>query len=214
MTTDLILLNGEIMYTFQYPDWTKVHTTHWKRLINKLGLDKKPEINIVEVGCFEGRSTIFFLDTLIKNNTSRYFAIDTWEGGEEVRRLNLPFDMKEIRSNFEKNISMHPYGECVKVKIGTSEQGLNSLYRDFKEQVDFIYLDGSHTQKDTLFDLTYAYPLLRKGALLLIDDYKNSMATSDKTLRPRDAVDFFVKTMGNNISFGITSEQQAYIVRN
>lgn len=197
---------------FSYPDWSKVHTKYWEKLFNQR-LNTVDPITMVEVGCFEGRSTLFFANYLKHNVQSRLICIDTWAGGEEIEREKLDFNMNIVESNFHNNIDQHPHRDQISVYKEPSEVMLSEFLFDYYRSVDFIYLDGSHTQRDTLVDLTLSLLLIKKGGMIIVDDYLNQMATKIKTLRPQAAVDFVVKSFGNEVKFMTTPESQAVIIR-
>ena len=197
---------------FNYSDWSSIHHKYWKSLLDT-HLDLDLPITMIEVGCFEGRSTIWFASYLNHHPDSRMFCVDTWLGGEEVLRANLDFDMNRVRNNFFYNIGLLKEKEKIIKYIMQSERGLSSFFSRYYRRVDFIYLDGSHTQRDTLVDLTLSLSLLKKGGIIIVDDYNNNMSTNNPLLRPKDAVDFVVKSFDNEIEFSLTPEQQAVIIR-
>ncbi len=43
--------------------------------------------------------------------------------------------------------------------------------KGFAGKFDFIYVDGSHQAADVLEDLVLSFPLLRRGGLVICDDY-------------------------------------------
>ena len=198
---------------FDYPDWSTIHRKHWDTIID-INIDVTSPMLIIEVGCFEGRSTLWFADKFLTNPSSRMYCIDTWMGGEEVERVKLNFDMHQVKSNFVQNISSHPRFNQTITKQATSVQGLIDLSAAYLNQIDFIYLDGSHTQKDTLIDLVLALNLIKVGGMIIVDDYMNGMSTGNKLLRPKDAVDFVVQTFDDAVNFFTTPEKQAVIIRN
>ena len=198
---------------FDYPDWSTIHHKHWDVIINN-NIDVTKSLIVIEVGCFEGRSTIWFADKLLTNPYSHIYCIDTWEGGEEVKRVKLNFNMDQVKLNFIQNISLHPRSNQISLKQSTSLQGLIDLLPVHKNKVDFIYLDGSHTQKDTLMDLVLALNLIKVGGMIVVDDYMNNMRTGDVLLRPKHAVDFVVKTFNDEVNFFTTRQKQAVIIRN
>lgn len=197
---------------FDYPDWCKTHYTHWENLVSKYLKPEEP-LTMIEVGCFEGRSTMWFADRLLNHPSSRIYCIDTWKGGEEIDRVKLPYDITKAMNNFFSNKNSHDRCNQMITHIASSEFGLSSLLYTCYKRANFIYLDGSHTQRDTLVDLTLSMLLIRPGGVILIDDYNNSMSTKDKLLRPKDAVDFVVKSFDNEVEFFVTLEQQAVIIR-
>jgi predicted O-methyltransferase YrrM len=200
------------MSIFKYPDWSTIHHLYWTDIIEQC-MDITQPVRMIEVGCFEGRSTMWFADRLI-NEESRLFCIDTWQGGEEIERVGLDFDMEEVKSNFFHNIAEHPYSKQIMPLVGTSQKMLTFLLHDMYTRPDFIYLDGSHTQKDTLIDLVLSLSLVKVGGIIVVDDYMNSMSTKNELLRPRKAVDFVVSSFGDSVSFSTTPEKQAVIIRN
>jgi predicted O-methyltransferase YrrM len=56
----------------------------------------------------------------------------------------------------------------------------------------FIYIDGSHEALDVMTDACLALPLLRRGGLLLFDDYRWSELTGHRHLPPAPAIDAFL----------------------
>lgn len=197
---------------FEHPDWSTVHRPEWKSILDER-LPKDRPIHIVEVGCFEGRSTVWFADYLQYHNESRMSCVDTWLGGEEVARTKQNFDMPQIFKTFMKNVDEHPQRRKIFVNVGPSQTALCSYQKFYHGMVDFVYLDGSHTQRDTIVDLVLAYMLIRPGGVIIVDDYKNNMQTGNPKLRPRDAVDFFASSLENEIEFYVTRERQAVIIR-
>lgn len=202
------------MYKFSYKDWTAVHKKDWESLLVSSGLLEEKDKVIIEVGCFEGRSTVWFAERLLNTPASRYFCIDNWSGGEEIDRLNLGYNMQEVYQNFCYNISLLKNKHQLTYQISESEKALAQLCSIYYRQADFIYLDGSHTQRDTLVDLTLSLTMLKKGGILIVDDYTNKMHTNDMHLRPQKAVDFVVSSLKNEISMFQTAEFQAVIKRN
>lgn len=196
---------------FDYPDWSTIHHPYWKEIFERFDLNER--LMMIEVGCFEGRTTVWLSQHLKHHPDSKLFCIDNWLGGEEVVRMSLGFDMDRVRDNFYNNISTLETNKKIYVYPENSCEGLFSFGRSMLGMFDYIYLDGSHTQRDTMFDLTLALCLIKRGGVIVVDDYDNSMATSDMRLRPKKAVDFIVSTMNNDVQFYKTKERQAVIIK-
>src|SRR3954452_7004174 len=65
-------------------DWFSGHVPHWERLFfGELGWDPDAPRRLVEIGSFEGRSTLWFLENLLRHPDSRIVCIDTFTGGAE-----------------------------------------------------------------------------------------------------------------------------------
>ena len=196
---------------FNYPNWSNVHHKHWQDIFDKYLT--QPTLHMLEVGCFEGRSTMWFADKLKRDPKSTLRCVDNWKGGEEVERSNLNFDMDVVKENFHRNIDSHECEDQITVHERSSEEFLCVYMPHNYRYYNFIYLDGSHTQRDTLVDMVLCVGALTKGGVLIVDDYMNNMATNNPLLRPKDAVDFVVKSFGNELEFFTTPEKQAVIIR-
>lgn len=115
-----------------------------------------PIKKVLEIGVHEGMSTCWMLDKLLPENGS-ILCIDPLpqeryqlfcENVEEVKRAN----------------------QTVTFYQETSRDSLPHLLM-FDAQYDFIYIDGSHEAPDVLFDTVNCWQLLRKGGVMLLDDY-------------------------------------------
>ncbi len=51
---------------------------------------------MVEIGSFEGRSTLWILENLLRHPDSRMHCIDTFAGGAEHGAAQLPEDSEKV----------------------------------------------------------------------------------------------------------------------
>lgn len=116
---------------------------------------------ILEIGSWEGRSAVWFLD---EYPDAEVTCVDTWAGGVE----HAGTDMAAVKQRFKDNTAS--YGSRVKTREGRSDAVMFRLGAD-GEQFDAVYVDGSHETPDVLSDLVLAFHLLRPGGVLLVDDY-------------------------------------------
>ena len=133
-------------------DWISSHTATWERVLG--GLKGKPNVRGLEIGSFEGRSALWFLENVLTHPTSTITCVDIWEGDYE--------------QTFDAN--MKAYGrpeKLTKIKSRSDEALRNLKLRNF----DFIYIDGSHEAKDVLVDAVLTWDLLKPGGIMIFDDY-------------------------------------------
>lgn len=158
----------------------------------------------LEVGCFEGRATCWMLQNALDKD-GRITCIDTFEGGEEHVKHGV--DFTGLRRQFEDNIQ-EAKGENQHVKVihDDSYNGLAECIRMGKEY-DFIYIDGSHQAKDVLTDACMAFNMLRKGGIMLFDDYLWDDMTG-VLHRPKIAVDSFVNIFADQCKVSVVGYQQ------
>lgn len=175
--------------------WFAAGEQLWPTLINQLP-DRK---NFLEIGSFEGRSTVWTVENMMEDG-GELIAIDTWGGGEEHGSLN----MSAAEELFNKNIctlgTKFPKRIVYKWKE-TSVSGLSSLIKDGAlGKFDFIYIDGSHIAKDVLTDACMSWPLLKPDGIMVFDDYMWG-DVRDALHRPKTAIDAFVNIFAEHLQF-------------
>ena len=140
-------------------------------------------LTFMEIGCFEGRCTVWLMENILVKDTDILSAIDNFKGEKE---LNI--DMVKVKNTFIKNVDR--YGSRVHLHIGDSRsiiQGLGRVY-------DFVYVDGGHTAENTLTDSLLAWDLLRSGGVMLLDDYEwPGHGITDAIDRPKLGIDMFLE---------------------
>ena len=151
------------MYYFTR-DWFSVNIPKWQQW---LGSYKNIPCKMLEIGCFQGRSTIWSLENILTHPLSRIYCCDTFEGGDD-HNFDDTFNMYDI---FKNNIKK--YQEKVTILKGTSSEQLklNNFSQIHKESFDIIYIDGDHKSASVLEDAIIAFPLLKPGGHLIFDDY-------------------------------------------
>jgi cephalosporin hydroxylase len=130
-------------------DWSSRAFGHWMRHLGRL---QDEPINILEVGAWEGRGSLFFLNFFRQSTLT---AIDIFTLGNEGR--------------FDRNVMGKFASRATKVK-GSSAVELDRLAGEGQE-FDLIYLDGSHLRDDVMIDSILAWRVLKIGGYLIWDDY-------------------------------------------
>jgi len=131
-------------------DWSTRHTPRWERVLAHL--KDKPNVQALEIGSYEGRSAIWFLENILTHPSSRILCVDVFDRDYEI--------------NFDQN--MQYFGSKVKKIRAPSQIALRALE---PSSYDFAYIDGSHTSKDTLIDAVLTWDLIKPGGIIIIDDY-------------------------------------------
>ena len=132
---------------------------------------------ILEIGSFEGRSTHFFTEEMLKyHNEIEIHCIDSWEGGLEHQGK---WDMGSVEQSFNENIQtlMIYAKQCrkslniIKHKGYSHTKMIELLAKGEAGKFDFIYVDGSHEAPDVLFDAILAHKLVKNNGIIAFDDY-------------------------------------------
>jgi predicted O-methyltransferase YrrM len=165
----------------------------WGNLIPNL----KPR-NILEVGSFEGASACFLIDQLAHDQDIELFCVDTWSGGIEHQLAQV--DMQGVEARFRHNVAEATRHAAHRVELnirkGPSDIELARLLTEGKAgYFDFVYIDGSHQAPDVLCDAVLGFKLLKKGGVMVFDDYiwsEHAPAETDAVRCPKVAIDAFV----------------------
>jgi predicted O-methyltransferase YrrM len=142
---------GESGYKFT-ADFTKRWAGSWIKHLQ--GFAGQPDVHGLEIGCFEGRSTIWFLENVLTHPTSHMTSIDVFT--------------EDMEERFDHNIEVSGLsGKVTKLK-GYSQDVLRTLEYN---SVDFAYIDGCHLASCVLTDAVLTWDLLKTGGVMIFDDY-------------------------------------------
>jgi predicted O-methyltransferase YrrM len=173
-------------------DWHSYNIALWRRLLERYA--GKPNVRALEIGSFEGRSTVWLLENILTHRAAGIDCIDTFEGSPEHAAL----DLTTLRDRFTSNIE--PYRQKVGWFQGRSQDVLRNGFWDAHQPLyDFIYIDGSHRAADVLEDAVLSFRLLKLGGLMIFDDYLWSSGGSSDFDNPRRGVDAFYHAYQNQL---------------
>lgn len=167
-------MSKEFKYNDKYQftqKWFDPMITSWFNVFDYF--TEENEVNdVLEIGCFEGRATVFLLENYLKEGTN-YTVVDTFGGtleedgmkvvGEKLRESDFIYD------NFSHNISHFPEINFT-IHRDYSQYRLPKLEKEGK-RYDVIYIDASHRADDTFVDAYYAHKMLKPGGLIIFDDF-------------------------------------------
>jgi predicted O-methyltransferase YrrM len=132
----------------------------------------------VEVGSYCGKSACY-IGEACKDNKTHLVTIDHHRGSEEQQFGEEYFDPDEYDYEKErvdtlpsllKNISRFQLDNYIKVMVATSKSASEKI----KNQIDFLFIDGSHTFKSARSDYESWKEKIRVGGILTIHDIYDS----------------------------------------
>lgn len=168
------LLPREEGYSF-----TTDHTTRaelgWEGLL--ADLRGRPGLRMLEIGTFEGRTTIWFLDNVLTAPDASITCVDPF--------LDASYELR-----FDHNLRRSGLGAKVTKLKGFSEAVLPDLPR---ESFDLVYVDGNHRALNVLMDAILSWRALKPGGTMIFDDY-GWEPEHPPHLRPQMAIDLFLET--------------------
>ena len=140
------------MYHFT-KDWFSINVPVLEKLL--VPLHNMP-LRILEIGCYEGRSTIWFLENVLLHPMSSITCID-------------PLEDVSLRHTFFKNV-INTFGNKTELFLGKSGDVLkyDSI---ISRKYDVIYIDGDHRACSVMEDAVLSFPLLKEGGIMIFDDF-------------------------------------------
>jgi predicted O-methyltransferase YrrM len=167
-------LASEKGYSFT-SDYVSIHVTNWKQLLEEYR--DRPGVCMLEIGSYEGRSAVWFLENVLTHPTAGIVCVDLFTGPTFALR-------------FDHNIRISGAGHKVTKLQGPSEDVLSRLPRD---HFDLIYVDGEHQAKYVLMDAAMSWYTLKPGGVMIFDDYLWDLEKAPRD-RPQMAIDLFLES--------------------
>ena len=119
---------------------------------------------ILEIGCFEGLSSVFFADNFLEHPNSSLTCVDPYL---TVANDHSPFLQNKEENNFDYNISVCKHSDKITVYKITSDE----FFKTNTKHYTFIYIDGCHDPEFIKRDMENAFQVLEKGGIMWMDDY-------------------------------------------
>lgn len=159
-------------------DWVSSSADNWARYLSPLR--GKADVHALEIGSYEGRSALWFLENILTQPSSTITCVDIFSSSYDYERV------------YDDNIQISGYHNRVKKIKADSAIALRTLpFRNY----DFVYIDGSHIAKDVLSDAVLVWDLVKPGGIIIFDDYRwhGMLGQSNGPAHlPRIAIDAFL----------------------
>ena len=125
--------------------------------------------DVVEIGSWQGRSTIFLGNAVKDSSNGTMYAIDHFRGNlgkEDFYKVDGSLD--DLAEKFLANVSAADLNDHVQLLDMSAEDAASRLA---KTRIRFLFIDGDHTYEGVKRDIELFFPLLQKGAIVVFDDY-------------------------------------------
>jgi predicted O-methyltransferase YrrM len=175
-------------------DWFTVRIPKWAEILEPF--KGKPNLHYLEIGVHEGRSALWMLENILTHPTARITCLDI-------------FIVKPTYNRFLANLKLSGFADKTKIIKGKSQTTLRSLPLD---SYDIVYIDGSHVAPDVLLDAALSWDLLKKGGIMIFDDYMWEWKLPPQE-RPKIAIEAFLRIFKNELQV-LHQEYQIIIKKN
>jgi len=129
-------------------------------------IDKSSKNNILEIGCFEGSSSVFFADNLLDNINSSLTCVDPFLNINENDHRNYFNNTTE--NNFDYNLKMCNNSDKIIIRKISSDK----FFESNADMFNLIYIDGCHEPEFIKRDMENSFKYLLKNGIMWMDDYK------------------------------------------
>ena len=153
-----IFIDKKVNYKFSN-DWFTDNIPIWSYIFKKKKI--RDEANILEIGSYEGMSTLFLLENF---RNSKINCVETFKGSDEHDEI----DFIDVKKNFLYNLSN--YKERHDLFEGTSDSFFEKLNKGEKSY-DVIYIDGSHHANQVFKDGENSFNCIKVDGLIIFDDF-------------------------------------------
>jgi predicted O-methyltransferase YrrM len=128
-------------------------------------VDSSKEMNILEIGCFEGLSSVFFADNFLDNPASSLTCVDPFL--TVANNDHLEWLLNNEEQNFDYNISNCKNSNKITIHKITSDD----FFKTNNKTYHFIYIDGCHEPDFIKRDMDNSFHYLEKNGVMWMDDY-------------------------------------------
>lgn len=125
--------------------------------------------DVIEIGSWQGRSTSFLARAVKESKNGNFYAVDHFKGntGKE-KHYTVDGKLSSLKSNFIGNMKAFGLSEIVNL--------LDMINHDAAKKIEdhiirFLFIDGDHTKQGVSKDIELFFPMLRKGSIVVFDDY-------------------------------------------
>jgi len=139
-----------------------------------LKLDPTAKRQIVEIGVYEGASTVFWSDFYMDHPESRLISIDPFTGSEEHHAEPDRYpELANIELTARGNIAKSNNAAKIELIKGCSWDVFPELNRRSGGEpwIDLLYIDGAHDSTSVARDVTLYVPMVKQGGTVIFDDY-------------------------------------------
>ena len=124
-----------------------------------------PELLIVEIGAFRGRSTCFLADGAKRGQGAKVLSIDPWDLAGNLPGRNGRFIARPNQADQDEHLRACGLRDQV-----TSLQGFSHSVPLPAEKIGLLWIDGAHDFENVSRDVARWAPLVAPGGAMIFDD--------------------------------------------
>ena len=163
-------------------NWFVGNAYYWNEVFKDKKLYKK-KLKILEIGSFEGLSTLYFFYYF---PNSRLTCVDLWKNNKQDKDYNF----FNIEKRFDNNTKK--FKRKLKKFKSTSDTFFKENSKYLKDKFDIIYVDGNHNYMFVFRDLINSFRAIKVGGIIIVDDFLNYSFYKNCNKNPISAIVVFI----------------------
>lgn len=163
-------------------DWFTNNIPNFERCMQELGDERDC---FLEIGSYEGRSACWLLQNGLSDE-GELVCVEPFKDAKGFQDLDL-------LERFEDNtFEAKKKGQYLKLYQTYSYNAIIGIVEEYGDLLDFVYIDGHHASYSVLTDACMVWPMVRKGGVVLFDDYEWRVEPKEIDC-PKIGIDAFLK---------------------
>ena len=149
-------------------------TTYSGKLMYSMCYLQPEQGDVVEVGSWQGRSSVFLAKAVSESKNGSFYAIDHFKGnvGKEHFYVIGKKDLTDLKDGFNKNIKRVGLSNVVNLLDMPNNEAAKK-YKIQNKKIRFLFIDGDHSGEGVKKDIDLFFPMLIDGAVVVFDDFSN-----------------------------------------
>lgn len=164
-------------------------STRLEELMYLKELSSKSKDIIVELGGFQGRTSIQLAEGSRIGQNNQVFVIDTWNG----KKLNGTNDVYFSKEVFLENIKIAKVNNIITTIHSTSDEALKS----WDKKIGMLFIDGDHSYNGVKKDIRWIDHVISNGIIAfhdyLLPKYKDSVVKAVNEIKDKLVFDKHIK---------------------
>jgi predicted O-methyltransferase YrrM len=132
----------------------------------------------VELGVYAGRSVFPIALAIAANHGRAVYAVDAWENAVAISAPTNEqdhvwwdnVDLVAIKSSFLREMISQNLVGLIRILELPSAEACTAISQQLGQTIDFLHIDGGHSETQAIFDVTHWSQLVAAGGTIVLDD--------------------------------------------
>jgi len=142
--------------------------SHITVLVDLINENQKENMQVAEIGVYDGATTKHYIET-IKNNNGHLYALDWFEGNPTATGIHgyNPNNKETAKNSFISNVE--PYLDIITILDGKSEDLISHIPDN---SLDICFIDADHRYSYIFKDIELCLSKVKPGGILCGHDFE------------------------------------------